>query len=90
MQRHPEHQDDPVTVFDTPEESEGLVIHGLLTSAGIEASIVPLDLAQNVFPGVGGVTVVVSPERAEEARRLIAEHRGGDSDDASASDEPAA
>ncbi len=77
--------DELVEVFDTMEESEALVVRGLLESAGIEAIITALDAPQDVLPGVGGVLVRVAPERAEEARRLIEEYRnnspeGDDSD----------
>lgn len=62
-----------VEVFDTQQESEALVVQGLLESAGIESLITPLDAPQDVLPGVGGVVVRVSPERADDARRLIEE-----------------
>jgi len=72
------HSEELVPVFDTQEESEAWVIHGLLGSAGIEAIITGLDAPQNVLPGVGGVLVRVAPEDAEEAKRVIAENRGLD------------
>jgi hypothetical protein len=72
----PKSQDDElVQVFDTQQESEAMVVHGLLTSAGIESIISNLDAPQDVLPGVGGVVIKVNPEQAEEARRLIAENR---------------
>lgn len=71
---HPEQE--LVEVFDTQDESEAMVIHGLLESAGIESVITGLDAPQSVLPGVGGVLVRVAPEQAEEARRLIADNRG--------------
>jgi hypothetical protein len=84
------HEGEAVTVFDTQEDSEAWVVHGLLESAGIDAVVVSLDATQNIFPGVGGVTVRVTPEHAEEARRVIAENRSGSPEGESASDEPAA
>ena len=65
--------DELVEVFDTQQESEALVIQGLLESAGIPALITALDAPQDVLPGVGGVIVRVPPDRAQEARRLIEE-----------------
>ena len=64
-----------VDVFDTQQESEALVIQGLLESAGIESLISANVGPQEVLPGVGGVKVKVSPEFAERARQLIAESR---------------
>jgi hypothetical protein len=78
----PKSQDDElVQVFDTQQESEAMVVHGLLTSSGIESIISNLDAPQDVLPGVGGVVIKVSPEQAEEARRLIAENRNNPEND---------
>ncbi len=74
--RSPESADEPlVDVFGTKEDSEALVVHGLLDSAGIDSVIVSLDAPQEVLPGVGGVVIRVAAENAEEARRLIEEYR---------------
>ena len=64
-----------VQVFDTKEESEALVIQGLLDSAGIESLLTSLDAPQDVLPGVGGVLVRVAPALADEARRIISEYQ---------------
>ena len=64
-----------VEVFDTARGSEAMVVHGLLTSAGIESMIVNLEASQDVFPGVGGISVRVNPGQEEEARRIIEEYR---------------
>jgi len=64
-----------VDVFGTKEDSEALVVKGLLDSAGIDSVIVSLDAPQEVLPGVGGVVVRVAAENAEEARQLIEEYR---------------
>ncbi len=64
-----------VEVFDTMEESEAMVVRGLLESAGIEAIITAWDAPQDILPGVGGVIVRVAPEQAEEARSLIEDYR---------------
>ncbi len=64
-----------VNVFGTKEDSEALVVKGLLDSAGIDSVIVSLDAPQEVLPGVGGVVIRVAAEDAEEARRAIEEYR---------------
>ncbi len=65
-----------IEIFDTMEESEALVVKGLLESSGIPALISALDAPQDVLPGVGGVLVLVPREHAEEARQLISQqHR---------------
>ena len=64
-----------VRVFDTEQESEAMVVHGLLESNGIDSEITALDAPQDVLPGVGGTVILVRQEDAAEARRLIAEYR---------------
>ncbi|HEY1527796.1 MAG TPA: DUF2007 domain-containing protein [Candidatus Angelobacter sp.] len=79
-----------VDVFDTMQESEAMVVHGLLTSAGIESVVANLQAPQDVFPGVGGISVRVSPAQEEEARRMIDDYRANaasDDDSAPAEDE---
>ncbi len=61
-----------VDVFDTQQESEALVVKGLLESAGINAIEVSLDAQQDVLPGVGGVVIRVPPQQAADARAIIA------------------
>jgi hypothetical protein len=63
-----------VKVFDTDEESEAMVVRGLLESAGIEAMIQNREAPQDILPGVGGVVILVRPEDAEEARETIEEY----------------
>lgn len=70
-----------VEVFDTMQESEAMVVHGLLTSAGIESVVANLQAPQDVFPGVGGISVRVNPDKEEEARRLIADYRANAASD---------
>jgi hypothetical protein len=79
-----------VDVFDTMQESEAMVVHGLLTSAGIQSVVTNLQAPQDVFPGVGGIAVRVSPAQEEEARRMIDDYRANaasDDDSAPAEDE---
>ena len=64
-----------VTVFDTQEESEALVVQSLLTSAGIEAIVTNLQAPQDVLPGVGGVVVRVNPAQADDARTIINDYQ---------------
>jgi hypothetical protein len=64
-----------VRVFDTEQESEALVVRGLLESAGIESDITALDAPQDVLPGVGGTVIVVREEDAARARSVIEEYR---------------
>ncbi len=64
-----------VDVFDTQQESEAMVVQGLLESAGIESMISALDAPQDVLPGVGGVVIRVSPAEADRARQMIDDYR---------------
>ncbi|HUQ49754.1 MAG TPA: hypothetical protein VM056_03485 [Terriglobales bacterium] len=64
-----------VEVFDTQQESEALIIQGLLDSAGIESLMTNLDAPQDVMPGVGGVIFRVAPDVADEAKRVITEYQ---------------
>jgi len=76
----PEPNEQLVRVFDTKEESEAMVVRGLLEANGISSVIENLEAPQDVLPGVGGVIILVRAEQAEEAARLIEESRteGGD------------
>jgi hypothetical protein len=64
-----------MTVFDTNDEAEALVVQGLLDANGIESLRTNLDAPQDVLPGVGGVVLRVRASDAEEARRIIEEQR---------------
>ena len=64
-----------VKVFDTEQESEALVVKGLLDSAGLDADLTSVEAVQDMFPGVGGMVILVREEDADEARRLIEEYR---------------
>lgn len=91
MGSHPKADPELVEVFDTEQESEALVVHGLLTSAGIDSIVTSLEAQQSVFPGVGGIVVRVNPAQAEEARRVIEEYKSApeiEEEDVSAEDEP--
>jgi len=75
----PSHRPDPyeklVKVFDTEQESEAMVVKGLLESAGIDADMTSLDAPQDTFPGVGGTIILVREEQADEARGVIEAYR---------------
>ena len=64
-----------VKVFDSEQESEAMVVKGLLDSAGIESDLASASLLQDAFPGLGGMIILVREEDAGKARDLIAEYR---------------
>jgi hypothetical protein len=64
-----------VKVFDSEQESEVMVVKGLLDSASIENDLASASLLQDAFPGMGGMIILVREEDAEKARSLIAEYR---------------
>jgi hypothetical protein len=64
-----------VRVFDTEQESEALVVRGLLDSSGIDCDITSLDAQQDILPGVGGTIILVREEDADKARSVIEEYR---------------
>lgn len=70
-----------VKVFDSEDESEAMVVNGLLESAGIESDLTSASLVQDMFPGLGGMIILVREEDAEAARSLIAEYKRSPADD---------
>ncbi|HET6935290.1 MAG TPA: DUF2007 domain-containing protein [Candidatus Angelobacter sp.] len=75
MSTQPKPDPELAEVFGTEQESEAMVVHGLLESAGIESVVTSVDAPQNIFPGVGGVVVRVNPAQADEARKIIEEYQ---------------
>lgn len=75
MAEAPEPNQELVRVFDTEQESEAMVVRGLLQSEGIEAITENLEAPQDVLPGVGGVVVLVRAEQADDARAIIEDFR---------------
>jgi hypothetical protein len=75
IRNRPDPNEKLVKVFDTEQESEAMVVKGLLESAGIDADMTSLDAPQDTFPGVGGTIILVRAEQADEARTLIEEYR---------------
>ena len=64
-----------VKVFDTEQESEALVVHALLESAGIPSQLTSLNLQQDVYPGLSGMILRVPASQADEARSVIEQYR---------------
>ena len=75
MENNGEPNEKLVAVFDSMQESEAMVVGGLLKSAGIEVDVVSREAQQDVLPGVGGIVVLVREEQADEARQVIADFR---------------
>jgi len=73
--RVPDPNEKLIKVFDSEQESEAMVVKGLLDSAGIDSDLTSVDAIQDMFPGVGGMVILVREEDAEPARRLIEEYR---------------
>lgn len=74
-QPRPDPNEKLVKVFGSEQESEALVVKGLLDSAGIESDLSSASLVQDAFPGLGGMIILVREEDAEAATRLIAENQ---------------
>ncbi len=70
-----------VRVFDAEQESEVMVVRGLLESQGIQTDVTALDAPQDILPGVGGNVILVRAEDAEKARQVIEEYRRAPGDD---------
>lgn len=64
-----------VKVFDSEQESEALVVKGLLDSAGVDSDMTSVEAIQDMFPGVGGTVILVREEDAEQARQVIETYR---------------
>jgi hypothetical protein len=71
----PDPNENLVKIFDTEQETEAMVVQGLLQSAGIESDRKSLDAPQDTFPGVGGTIILVREEDAEEAGKIIESYR---------------
>ncbi|MFZ0294200.1 MAG: DUF2007 domain-containing protein [Candidatus Sulfotelmatobacter sp.] len=72
-EQRPDPNEKLVKVFDSEQESEALVVKGLLDSAGIESDLKSGSFVQDAFPGLGGMVILVREQDAEKARALIAE-----------------
>ena len=65
-------QGELVDIFATQQDSEAMVVQGLLESAGIESLLSAEVGPQDILP-MGTVVVRVAPEFADRARQVIAE-----------------
>ncbi len=80
-QPRPDPNEKLVKVFDSEDESEALVVKGLLDSAGIDSDLMSASLVQDTFPGLGGMIILVREEDAEAARKVMAERPSLPDDD---------
>ncbi len=76
-----------VEVFGSKEESEAMVVSGLLESAGIDCLVTATEAPQDILPGVGGTVVKVAAEEADEARRIIEDYRSSAESEMDSADE---
>jgi putative signal transducing protein len=74
-QQRPDPDEKLVKVFGSEQESEAMVVKGLLDTAGIDSDLTSAAFLQDMFPGLGGMIILVREEDADQARRLIAEQR---------------
>lgn len=70
-----------VKAFDSEDESEALIVKGLLDSAGIDSDLTSASMVQDAFPGLGGMIILVREEDGEKAKRLIAEYKRPSAED---------
>ena len=73
--QRPDPNEKLVKVFDSEQESEAMVVKGLLDSAGIENDLKSASFLQDAFPGLGGMIILVREEDAKKALNLIMEYR---------------
>ncbi|MBO0910969.1 MAG: DUF2007 domain-containing protein [Acidobacteria bacterium] len=80
-----------VRVFDTEQESEAIVVSGLLEAEGIDCEVTALDAPHDVLP-IGGTVILVREEDAGRAREIVQQYRRtpteGEEEDAAAAREP--
>jgi hypothetical protein len=81
IQQQPDPNEKLVKVFDSEDESEAVVVKGLLDAAGIDSDLTAAAMIQDMFPGLGGMIILTREEDADEARRVIAESRQLPGDD---------
>jgi hypothetical protein len=74
-QPRPDPNEKLVKIFDTEQESEAMIVKGLLDSAGIDSDMTAASLVQDMFPGLGGIIIRVREEDEPIARRTIEENR---------------
>jgi len=74
-QPRPDPNEKLVKVFDSELESEAMIVKGLLESGGIDSDLTAAAMVQDMFPGLGGMIILVREEDADAARRLIEDYR---------------
>jgi len=89
VQRRPDPNEKLVKVFDSEQESEALVVKGLLDSAGIDNDLTSGSMVQDAFPGLGGMIILVREEDADAARTVISEYQQAPGADTADNDETA-
>ena len=75
VQPRPDPNEKLIKVFDSELETEAMVVKGLLNSAGIDSDLTAAAMVQDMFPGLGGMIILVREQDAEAARRLIEDYR---------------
>lgn len=78
---NPDPNEKLVKVFDSEQESEAMVVKGLLDSAGIDSDLTAAAMIQDMFPGLGGMIILVREEDAEAARQVIVDYEQKPQDD---------
>ena len=73
--KKPQPDEKLVRVFDAEQESEVMVVQGLLQSQGIDTNVTSLEAQQDILPGVGGTVILVREEDAAKALQVIEEYR---------------
>jgi hypothetical protein len=76
-EERPDPNEKLVKIFDSEQESEALVVKGLLDSAGIDNDLKSASFLQEAFPGLGGMIILVREEDEQKARELIEQSREG-------------
>ena len=75
QRRRPDPNEKLVKVFDSEDESEAMVVKGLLDAAGIDNDLQSASFLQDAFPGLGGMIILVRQEDEARALSSIAESR---------------
>jgi hypothetical protein len=71
-EKQPDPNEKLVKVFDSEQESEAMVVKGLLDSAGIDNDLKSGSFLQDAFRGLGGMVILVREEDEAKALELIA------------------
>lgn len=79
--QRPDPNEKLVKVFDSEQETEAIVVKGLLDSSGIDSDLTSASLVQDAFPGLGGMIILVRERDAAAARKVIAERQPLDDDE---------